>query len=590
MTKFSQVFRSISLNKSIKSRHQPMINSLTDFFSSYYGAQGQRAKKQNLMRLYKSIPELTAIVNKVAIDIIKKWHFEKVNPKETGRNKILRANHFAAKVKYRNVLFTQIIDKLITGEAFGWMKFIEELAMKEAIAKVVNKRWMPYNEKKYMYERLVREIKATEGLADISGIDEHLLTPRILRAMASSTIEIQHDNYDIIRYREVVGSREEFYSPKEVIHFPLMTIDGKITGFTPVESILIQVELLRMMWVNMLMLNKNGGVPDFAFILKDLKVNSPEYKRIEQQLDKFKIIENKHGNMLFTGDLKIEALQQLEKMQFMDVGLYSTSILAMQWEVPRSNLPLVMKDANTKDDSGGTSEGGYWERIDFMQRDFADEYNSQLWIPHFGVKLCFDNAYFQRDVREQTFFQMKFDNVKSMDETLKTTKLRMKKEKKLSLLDLDEEDVEEIPQEELDMEMAGANGMGNQLDKQSVEKGGANENTRQKKKTEQQNLMSKRGTPSGIGKEATVSDLTEYKQLIGSDPQIMDLNTFVRLYHEDAVHLGNAPPRIFMRSNEDVTSFSYKSMDFVYKSSINTNLLEDNRVRLDQIMPNVVRL
>jgi hypothetical protein len=566
-----------------------MINSLVSHFGSYFDAQGQISKKKQLMAIYKKTGELTGIVNKVATDVVKNWHFEKANPRETGRNKLIRAYNFATKVKQRNILFSQMVDKLVTGEGYGWMRFVDELSLKESIVNRINQKHMPLRERKELFNKLYTEIKASKGKGATLNYDEHLLTPKNYRSMASSTMEIIHDRYDVLKYRELVGQNEEFYSPEEIIHFPYLPVDGKINGFTPIESILVQIELINMMWLNMLFLNKNGGVPDFAFILKDVKVNSPEYKRIEQQLEKYKIVENKHGNMLFTGDLKIEALQQLEKMQFMDVGLYATSILAMQWELPKENLPVLMKEADTKEGTGGTSSEGYKERIQFMQKDFADEQNTQLWIPHFGVKIVFDNPNLQREIREQTFWQMKVDNTKGVQELLRNNKVRINKEKMLNLLELDEEDIEEIPEEELMQEMAGATGMGNQLDNKTVENGDSQTN-RKDKKTEQENLKKRKGTPSGTGKEATDADMTEFKQLIGSDPQMMDLNTFVQLWHQDSIHLGNNPPRVFMRQNEEMTSFTYKSVDFVYKTSISTNTLEDNAVKISQIMPNVVRL
>ena len=103
-------------------------------------------------------------------------------------------------------------------------------------------------------------------------------------------------------------------------------------------------------------IHKNGGAPDKIFNLKNLSVSSPAYKRIEDQIAKYRLAENKHGNMLFTGDLAVVDLQQMDEMQFKDLGLYITGLIAMQWGIPRSSIPFIIGGTNTKDDTGGNAE------------------------------------------------------------------------------------------------------------------------------------------------------------------------------------------------------------------------------------------
>ena len=138
-----------------------------------------------------------------------------------------------------------------------------------------------------------------------------------------------------------------------------MDYDGKILGFTPVESVIVQLELLRQMWQNQLAVHKNGGGPDKAIVLKNEGPDSLSFERIADQLERYKIAENKHGNWLLTGDIDIIDWNNLNEMEFKDLGLYITGIIAMLWGIPRSAIPFIVGGTNTKSDVGGDSEKAY---------------------------------------------------------------------------------------------------------------------------------------------------------------------------------------------------------------------------------------
>ena len=138
---FSRVFAqagNVPLNSPV-SKHMPMINTIVGQFSNFLSEFGQIRKKKALMNWYRGIPELTALINKVAGDIIGEYHFESLNSEDTKRNKIMKVNRFAAEIRLRKVLFSQVIDILVTGEGFGWMGKITEKQIKEAVDKALKK-------------------------------------------------------------------------------------------------------------------------------------------------------------------------------------------------------------------------------------------------------------------------------------------------------------------------------------------------------------------------------------------------------------------------------------------------------------------
>ena len=459
---FSQVFRTVNTSpRTYNDRSVPMLNvvhtSLSNFLSSY----GQVRRKKKLMEWYKAIPELTAIVNKVARDIAYKFHFETIKPNEDGRNKIMAANKFATQVGLRRIMEEQLIDQLVTGEGFGWIGKLSQAQVAGELNKILRKeKFLSKLEKKEVKERILGEVKFAEGFNNTDHVDEDTYKPRLYRSIASSTVEVIHDETDIRGYRQVVGALvETLFDKKDVIRYTHMDVDGRVSGFTPVESIIVQLELIRQMWQNNLALHHNGGHPDKVFILKNEKASSPTFKKVEETLKKYNLVENKHGHMVFAGDVDVKELAQLDDMFFQNLGLYVTGVIGMQWQVPKSSLSFIVGGTNTKDDTGGNSEKGYWRNVEVMQEKFCENMNTQLWIPYFGVKLVFDNTFLHQDVQLQTATQLKLNNIISMDEILSKDDKQLSTRKRLRLLGITEIDTEKM---KVDLEQS-AEGMDNQM-------------------------------------------------------------------------------------------------------------------------------
>jgi hypothetical protein len=378
-----------------------------------------------------------------------------------------------------------------------------------------------------------------------------------------------------------------------------MDVDGKINGFSPVESVLVQLELLRQMWQNMLALHKNGGHPDKIFTFENMRMSDPNFAKIQEQLLKYKMVENKHGIMMFTGKVNVQDLQQIEDMQFQDMGLYITGVMAMQWQIPRSSIPYIVGSANTKDDTGGNSEKGYWRNIELAQYLIADTLNTQLFIPHFGVKIVFDNTFIMQDVQLQTARQLRLNNIKLENELLATHQKKLSYETMIRELGRSDIETEEgnVLEEGMNMQvqstldLQAAKGTSDTPEKQNVAK---------RKKTEQDNISKRTTTSSGVGKEISIKewdsdaekDLKELKEIEikQSAEEIVDIQTFVKIYQQDQSYQSGMPPRLFMKQNRSFTSFKFKSSDFVYKSVIPTRDIEDLNVLLMNLGNNIYRL
>lgn len=567
----TRLFSTIGTRESSQTRHLPMLNEINANLSSYYSNAGQSHKKKALMNWYKGIPELTGIANKVARDITSKYHFESVSG--TGRNKVLKAEKFAADVGYRRIKFAQAVDKLITGEAYGFIKKItKDTVMKEAQSFMANSNY---------------EMKESKAVLDYAVkqafLDEDVMTPKDYRYIASSTMDNHYDKYSIEYYTQTVGSIPERFETSEIIRSTFMDVDGKVSGFTPVESIVVQLELTRLMWQNMMSIQVNGGTPDKIFSFENLNPQSPAYKQIKEQLEKYKLTENRHGNMLLTSKVNITDVQQFDKMPFKDVGVYVASVIALQWQVPRSSIPLMLGEANTKDDTGGNSEKGYWDNIEYMQRLDAEIDNTQLWIPHFGVKLVYDDVFEQKNIVEQTALMSKLNNVKLMEEILSTSGTKLTKQKKMKLFGLMDDEVEKAevvlePQSTLDK----------QQPKSATETSDGERNRRKRKSEEQLMTAASRGVANGTGKELEIEragfdGFYEEKQMESTPSEKVNIETFIKIYNEDKTYGQGPGPRVFMRQNDMFTTLKFKSSDFVYLTIMDNSEIENNKVLLSNL-------
>jgi len=597
MSFLSRVFQTVGNQPLLNTNRSglPMLNELTRSLSSFLNSVNQIRRKRSLVWWYKRIPELTGLVDKVAKDMVYKYHFEPSNPDESGRNKIKQANKFADTVGLRRVLLSQAVDMLVTGEAFGWLGFLKENQVKDSIRKVMaNEIFIERKIKEQVERRLYERLKQAEGFADRDGVDEDLLRPRKYRYVASSSIEIIHDQIDIIQYNQVVGiNNPVVFDPKEMVRYTLQDVDGKVSGFTPVEAVIVQLELLRFMWQNMLSIHKNGGSPDKLFVIENMRTNDPAFKRIEEQLKKYKLVENKHGNMLFTGKVTIEDLQQIDQMQFKDMGLYITGVIAMQWQIPRSSIPYIIGGTNTKDDTGGNSERGYWRTIWHSQKVFAEIMNQQLWIPHFGVRIVFDNTFVQEDVQVETARQLKLNNLVLENQILSKHKVKVSKEAIKRDLGRSDLELEELSEEELEaIEIQST--LNKQLSRDKLKPEGE-QNRASAKRDEQTSTIASRGEkPTGVGKELKLKEWDhaaeiEYKQMMGQEVEVIPLSTFVTIYNQDKSFNPGMPPRVFMRSNDEFTTFKFKSSDFIYMTRLQTQQLDDSRVLLMNL-DNIFRL
>ena len=382
------------------SRHLPLLNSLFIERFSQFNPYSQDNNFKTYMKWARRSPQLMGFLGIIATDMLSDSVEFKPLDKSSGRNRMLQAKAFWENNCGNDVAEETIYDMLINGIGYNWLGKIDEKQLKE-FCQLAVKETMPElkgDELEFKADHMVRLMKDKSS--------EKIV--KKLRHVAASTVSIHTNEYEVLKYIQRVGVNTKEFSPDEILVFKLMPFDGKVFPFPPMEAILSEIYLLWLITQNYVSFFENGGKPDNVFILPKELAGSKNHKYLIDTLTKYKKIQNKHGNLVFTGDLTIEKLMEIEhQMENKDLGLYLTSVLAMMYGVPVNRIPFLVGKAAAGGDSGGLADTGYWRKISVWQSKLEATYNRELWGPHFGVEMKFRRGYLQDEVREtQNAMQM----------------------------------------------------------------------------------------------------------------------------------------------------------------------------------------
>jgi hypothetical protein len=568
-----------SFSKKQSNNSVPFVNELnrgstyTNDVVSYYNY------KRKYMDYYKLVPELTAFINVVATDINEDFYFEPLEKGESGRNKIKKAETFAQNIQLKSTNMSIIIDTLMTGEGYGWKGMIDRAKLDKTVSDRLKERGLPVT------------VQLKELTMKLNGFtDEDVLKPRKYRYVASSTMENKFDDYEITGFMQRINGNAKYkeFSREEIIHFKFYDVDGRINGFTCVGSIITQLELLRFMWQNQTSIARNGGQMDKIISIEDIDINNPAYKRIETEIRKYNLNwQSRHGTLLLNGKVKVQELAQLDSMQFKEMGLYIMGVLAMQWSVPKSRISFIIGGTNNSADTGGVSELGYWHNIESFRRTYEDTINTQLFIPHFGVKFKFKDTYNHQDLLEAQKAQTDLNNVRFMNEELAKSKKTLSVEYLMNKFKLCEDDLEEYEDPIQTMQIEESQFRQELAKNSSMNKGSDGNKVSAKKKSEQDSRKKK---SNGYTKELDFFDMQFKEDIEFKERQKVGFSQFVNLYNEDKAY-NKTPPRVFFSERDGVINLVYQSLDFVYETSVNSEIASNslfmNFIKLYKVDPEV---
>lgn len=177
---------------------------------------------------------------------------------------------------------------------------------------------------------------------------------------------------------------------------------GKVYGFSPIQATLTEMNILGYLKDYAGTFFKTGGFPDWMFILPKELAGSKNHKELIQMVQKYKGPQNKHGNLVFTGEVEPTQLNKFDKdMEFRQLAVYLTGVLALSFNMPMSRVASIIgSEVRISTGADDLANEGYWNKIDEMQSYWERLLNTQLFKPYFDVEIKFDRGYKQNEVRE----------------------------------------------------------------------------------------------------------------------------------------------------------------------------------------------
>ena len=418
-------------NKLKKSEHRPLFSaspigtpgSSTTYFNTNY---------RKFWQQFKQCPELVATLSIPITDILgDRPEWTDIDGEALPKEKRMLAEQYWRRNRGKEVIRSWLYDGFLTGDGFLWNPGVNKEQQATTVKEFLQQYQQSLSTKEFSLFKKQLE-------------DEVESKTKKLDYVAASTVTIVNNEYEILYYEQNANGVKVIFSTEEIVHFRYMTLNGMVQGFSPVEALASEIVLLWLVKGNMLSFMRNGGSPDKMYILPKEIARSKNHLQLIETLRKYKTIENRHGSLVFTGEVQVEDLQGMPKdLEYKDLALYITSNFAFSFGIPVSRIPYLIGSSATKGDSGGLSESGYWNRISDFQDTIEDLLNGQI-FEAMGWHIKFQRKYKQDEVREAQTASMQADTVTKYQSILAKQGKQLTDLKTLALLGFAEEDIEEL--------------------------------------------------------------------------------------------------------------------------------------------------
>jgi len=357
---------------------EPLINELTASLMSIPFAIPENTLE--IMDTFKQSAEAISIVSALITDILSDGYTF-----DGPEYKVKKAKEWASSNYFRSTLEPWLFDRFIEGNGFMYKGRVSRAQVKELAEKTIRSSGL--------------EVK--EDYVDLymqKAVDESAYSVREVRHVAATTVSIAtKDQFGSeLVYTQRVGKFTSVFGEDEIIHIKDLNLDGKMYGFSRMKGILLEVSLLLDLKKYNQSFFKNYGAPDGAFVLPRESPRSPNYKNLLAQLREYKKVEERHGVLLFTGELNYIPFDRMKDVEFKSLGDWLTKILAMIYQMP----PSRYGGAGQSSEELTLSNQGYYRSIKAYQSQLEDVLNSQLFVPEFGVRIKFNQSYLEDDLRE----------------------------------------------------------------------------------------------------------------------------------------------------------------------------------------------
>ncbi len=375
-------------------KERPVLNSM--FLPSVTTPAPRSFDLNTLMYWIKKTPECIGILRRISNDIVTPVSFTPIeSEKKLGRppanqqqEKIDKAVHFTQDNQFHTKELASVIDWAATGDNYIYKSINQDT---ETIKETASKYYKEFN--------LDLKIETKEFLdEDYNGLSSIEIVP-------STMTRIKHDQFKILKYvqKEKGVNQEREFSPEEIIHFKYMDIDGSVYGYSPMESSYTAIRTVNSIQDYGWYYFENGAKIDRVWIYKGTP-NKEYWDKFQENVAQYISNKKAHGHLFAAGaeDIKSEKLNEItEEMEYRQLAIHSVGRLAFSFNMPADMLSSILgKDIKPTAGSSDVEDAGYYRNIERAQEYRENLWNTQLWIPHFGVRMHYQRIFKQDQIRQ----------------------------------------------------------------------------------------------------------------------------------------------------------------------------------------------
>ena len=430
---------------SIVNLKRPVINS--PYIPSPTHPAPRSFDLNTLMYWIKKTPECIGILKRITNDIVTEISFEPIEsvrkagrpPLSQNQSKIDKADYFSKRNNFFSKAQALALDWAATGDNYLWKggvdnSFVKESALKHYAAFGIE-----------MKELSLSGFLEGSKEGDSVFFDEDYNGVSAIEIIPSTQVKIHHDRHRIIKYiqqdKQHPGNPIPF-DPDEIIHGKFIDIDGSVYGYSPMEASYTAIRTVNSIQDYGWYYFENGAKIDRVW--KFMGNPNPEYwKKFQENVSQYISVKKSHGHLFAAGAEKIESekLNEIsEEMEYRDLAIHSIGRMAFAFNMPADMLSSILgKDIKPTAGSSDVEDAGYYRNIERSQSYLENIWNTQLWIPFFGVRMHFERTFKQDQIRQIQYMGQTIPVI----QFLQKNKFPLKDEYYYNLLQIDKSNLKE---------------------------------------------------------------------------------------------------------------------------------------------------
>lgn len=345
-----------------------------------------------IFKRIKNSPELISIMQAVVDDVlgsgIKRFNYvgRTDNAENPGSRNVQDAKRFW--MQNKEVIAEYLMDGMAVGDGYLYKKGLDEEEAQAEIRSFVKNNYSFNNPD---YEKKAAEIIFGKAQDDIEGT-------RDLQTVPASTVKHDIDDFgNIERYVQEIQGQEYDLDPDKVVHHSYLSLNGQTYGFTPIAALFAELDMLANAKDYNGVRFDNAAVPNKVFKLPNDGPEGQNFQMVKETVKKYRQLRNKHRDLVLTGDIEIEDLNDANDVEFKELIQLIQRILVMSWGVPPSRVGGVMgSDGATE---SAMAQEGYNKRIKRLQDKHQTILNNEIFEPMFNVRIEFNDPDIKSEIR-----------------------------------------------------------------------------------------------------------------------------------------------------------------------------------------------